>query len=273
MLVQLRACRNDQRYNCILLTCRVSELLQSTAWPHWVSRQVLSSHSIVSSSRAAAWPCSPMVGRWIGHWRTTWSTLCSSRHTYEPQRFRFRSGDIHLRLPWHCLAPLLLPARVCQHASILGRQRMHISRWRWFRLAYLFFNTVGIHKSLNVYWTRCTIYKNWWINNIKYTSKISIFQHSHSKNFIKVEVSRDAEEFLWIFVTKLCNYLITDLQETFQTNTKLCDIAFVKLRVCSIHHAVNSHRYVSIVDKIVLQVRFELTTSAYLRICHISTAR
>ena len=68
-------------------------------------------------------------------------------------------------------------------------------------------------------------------------------------------------------MTKLCNCLITDLQETFQTNTKLCDIAFVKLRasVCSIHHAVNSHRYVSIVDKIVLQARtHNLRISPYL---------
>ena len=39
--------------------------------------QVLSSHSIVSSSRTVR-PCSLWGGRWIGHWRTTWSTVCSS---------------------------------------------------------------------------------------------------------------------------------------------------------------------------------------------------
>ena len=39
--------------------------------------QVLSSHSIVSSSRTVR-PCSPWEGRWIGHWRTTWSTVCLS---------------------------------------------------------------------------------------------------------------------------------------------------------------------------------------------------
>ena len=36
---------------------------------------MLSSHSIVSSSRSVR-PCSPWWGRWIGHWRTTWSTVC-----------------------------------------------------------------------------------------------------------------------------------------------------------------------------------------------------
>jgi len=34
-------------------------------------------HSIVSSSRTAR-PCSPWGGRWIGHQRSTWSTVCSS---------------------------------------------------------------------------------------------------------------------------------------------------------------------------------------------------
>ena len=38
---------------------------------------MLSSHSIVSSSRTVR-PCSPCGGRWIGHWRKTWSTVCSS---------------------------------------------------------------------------------------------------------------------------------------------------------------------------------------------------
>ena len=52
-------------------------LLSSTAWPRWISGQVLNSHSVVSSSRTVM-PCSPWGGRWIGHWRTTWSTVCSS---------------------------------------------------------------------------------------------------------------------------------------------------------------------------------------------------
>ena len=38
---------------------------------------MLSSYSIVSSSRTIK-PCSPWGGRWIGHWRTTQSTVCSS---------------------------------------------------------------------------------------------------------------------------------------------------------------------------------------------------
>jgi len=52
-------------------------MLQSTAGMHYISTQVLSSQSIVSSSRSARL-CSPWGGRRIGHWRTTWSTVCSS---------------------------------------------------------------------------------------------------------------------------------------------------------------------------------------------------
>ena len=37
---------------------------------------MLSSHSIISSSRTVR-PCSPWGDWWIGHWRTTWSTVCS----------------------------------------------------------------------------------------------------------------------------------------------------------------------------------------------------
>ena len=56
---------------------RLSELLQSTAWPHQISGQVLSNQLIVLSSRTVR-RCSPLGGRWIGHWRTTWSTVYSS---------------------------------------------------------------------------------------------------------------------------------------------------------------------------------------------------
>jgi len=52
-------------------------VVHTTAWPHYISGQILSSHSIVSSTRTVR-PCSPWGGRWIGHWRTTWSTVCSS---------------------------------------------------------------------------------------------------------------------------------------------------------------------------------------------------
>ena len=38
---------------------------------------MLSSHSIVSSSKTVRL-CSPWRGRWVGHWRTTWPTVCSS---------------------------------------------------------------------------------------------------------------------------------------------------------------------------------------------------
>jgi len=60
----------------------LSELLLSTARPHHISGQVLSSHSIVLLSRTVR-PCSPCVGRWIEKWRTTWSKVCSSApHSY-----------------------------------------------------------------------------------------------------------------------------------------------------------------------------------------------
>ena len=49
-------------------------LVSSTAWPRWISGQVLSCHSVVSSSRTVR-PCNLLGGRWFGHWRTTWSTV------------------------------------------------------------------------------------------------------------------------------------------------------------------------------------------------------
>ena len=42
----------------------------------------LSSYSIVSLSRTVR-PCSPWGPRWIGHWRKTWSTVCSSTPHYQ----------------------------------------------------------------------------------------------------------------------------------------------------------------------------------------------
>ena len=43
---------------------------------------MLSSHSIVSSSRTVR-PCTPWGGRWIGHWRTTLSAVCSSAPNWQ----------------------------------------------------------------------------------------------------------------------------------------------------------------------------------------------
>jgi len=61
---------------CANLLRRLSELVLSTAWPHLISGQVLSNHSIVSSSSTVKLG-SPWWGRWIRHRRTTWSTVCS----------------------------------------------------------------------------------------------------------------------------------------------------------------------------------------------------
>ena len=59
------------------LTLSFEPVLQTTAWPHCISGQMLISHSMTSSSRTVR-PCSPWRGWWIGHWRITWSTVCSS---------------------------------------------------------------------------------------------------------------------------------------------------------------------------------------------------
>ena len=56
-------------------------VIQTTAWPHLISGQMLSSLSIVSLSRTVR-SCSPWEGQWIGHCRTTWSPDCTSaRHS------------------------------------------------------------------------------------------------------------------------------------------------------------------------------------------------
>jgi len=54
----------------------LGKFLLYIARPHYIS-EVLCSHSIVSSSRTVR-PYSPWEVRWIGHWRTTWSTVCYS---------------------------------------------------------------------------------------------------------------------------------------------------------------------------------------------------
>ena len=72
----------------------------------------------------------------------------------------------------------------------------------------------------------------------------------------------------------ICDKALQLLHHRIVTNisnlTNLCDIASVKncVSVCYIHHVVTAHRYVSITDHTVLHVRLELTTYAYLRICH-----
>jgi len=62
---------------------------------------MLSSHSIVSSSRNVR-PCSPWWGRWIGHWRTTWSTVCIS----PPHSQAAEEAICHFYKQWQkCLTP------------------------------------------------------------------------------------------------------------------------------------------------------------------------
>ena len=61
-------------YDC---SSSFGRVVEATAWPHSISGQVLSSHTIVSSSSTVR-PCSPWGDRWTGHSRTTWPTVCSS---------------------------------------------------------------------------------------------------------------------------------------------------------------------------------------------------
>jgi len=63
----------DADFGLLLL----SELLKPLLGRTRSRAMVFGSHSIVSSSRTAR-PCSPWGGRWIGHWRTTWLTVCFS---------------------------------------------------------------------------------------------------------------------------------------------------------------------------------------------------
>jgi len=96
---------------------------ETTAWPHKISGQVLSSHSIISSSRTVS-PCSPWGGRWIGHLRTRWSTVCSSAphsqsaeeaipHLYKQERER--PTPVWRRLSrTQALLGRVIPAVVCQ---------------------------------------------------------------------------------------------------------------------------------------------------------------
>ena len=80
----------------------LNELLLSTAMPQKISGQVLSCHSI--SHRPE--PSGRAVhggGWWIGHWRTTWSTVCSSAFTLTGRRgghtsFQARNQGGHLGL-------------------------------------------------------------------------------------------------------------------------------------------------------------------------------
>jgi len=69
------------------LFSRIFGLQQSKRLIHWKAAldQVLSSHSIVSSSRTVK-PCAPCVGRCTGKWRTTWLTGCSSVLSRNPHK-------------------------------------------------------------------------------------------------------------------------------------------------------------------------------------------
>jgi len=81
---------------------------------------VLSSHSIVSSFRTVR-PCSPRGDGWIGHWRTTWSTVCSSA----PHSQAAEEAIPHLyKQEWKRLTPVR--GRFSRTQALLGRS---FRRW------------------------------------------------------------------------------------------------------------------------------------------------
>jgi len=86
----------------------LSQFFQSTAFPHYISQQVLSSQSIVSSSRTVR-PCNPWGGRWIGHWKTTWSVVWSSvPHSHAAE----------VAIPHLCKQEQKCPTPVRRHLSL-----------------------------------------------------------------------------------------------------------------------------------------------------------
>jgi len=105
---------------CILshLICVSSSIWASSSFSHclaaWISGQVLSSHSVVWSSRTVR-PCSPWGGRSIGHWRTTWSTVCSSA----PYSQAAEEAIPHLyKQEWKC--PIPVRRRLNRTQALLG---------------------------------------------------------------------------------------------------------------------------------------------------------
>ena len=97
----------------------------------------------------------------------------------------------------------------------------------------------------------------------------SIHIRKTSWAFKKVEVSCNAQDIPGYMQKSSAIASSQICKKHCRRTWRLCAIAFLKIRspVCC---AISLCQ--SMVDKIVLQVRLELTTSAYLRICHISTA-
>ena len=80
-----------------------------------MSGQVMSSHSVVSSSRTVR-PCSAWGGRCIGHWRTIWSTVCSS----SPHSQAAEEAIPHL-YKQERKGPTLVRRRLNRTQALLGR--------------------------------------------------------------------------------------------------------------------------------------------------------
>jgi len=136
----------------------------TTAWPHQISGQVLSSHSIVSSSRTVR-PCSQWGGRWIGHWRTHGrrlffcATLTGRRRGHTPfAQARAETSDTD--------AEAVEPDPHCSwedHSGSechCGDENMEFL-WGWLLTPH----SIGDppHCQMGVKWSRCPDFMAWYI--------------------------------------------------------------------------------------------------------------
>ena len=182
----------------------LSELLLSTAKPHHISGQVLSSHSIVLLSRAVR-PCSPWGGRWIEKWRTTWSTVCSSAphsyaaegtitHVSKQERQRPRAVRRRLRRTHSVLV------RVIQESGCQCRE------WKYgvtYCSPTIPHSIAVIRPERRIFCCYCQM--NWWVHVRRGQMGVSIWDAVHSHSVYRWGLSGAAVQASWHGVISSCN--------------------------------------------------------------------
>ena len=122
---------------------------------------MLSSHSIVSSPRTVR-PRSPWGCRWIGHWRTTWSTVCSSA----PHSQATEETIPHLhKQEWKSPTPVRRRLRVWRFWAHLGRVIPGGGRCRGWKCGVMWgcpptLHSIGDPPTAPHVW--CCFQINWW---------------------------------------------------------------------------------------------------------------